>query len=61
VDWIQMTEGTDQWRALVKVKLSLCFLTKHHRRRIGEWRYSSTHSLTSILDEGEFRERRLRD
>jgi len=29
----------------VKVKLSLC-LTKHHAiwRRIGEWRYSSTHS-----------------
>jgi hypothetical protein len=34
----------------VKVKLFL-FLTKHHA--MGEWRYSSTHSLTSALDGGE--------
>jgi hypothetical protein len=34
----------------VKVKLSLC-LTKHHAMKtIGEWRYSSTHSLTSTLE-----------
>jgi hypothetical protein len=29
--------------------LSLC-LTKHHAMSIGEWRYSSTHSLTPTLD-----------
>jgi hypothetical protein len=43
----------------VNVKLSLCFflsfLTEHHGMRlIGEWRYSSTHSLTSALDGGEW-------
>jgi hypothetical protein len=38
----------------VKVKLSLCFkLSTTPWRRIGEWRYSSTHSLTSALDGGE--------
>jgi hypothetical protein len=36
------------------LKLSLC-LTKHHAMKayLGEWRYSSTHSLTSVLDRGE--------
>jgi hypothetical protein len=39
---------------LVKVKLSLC-LTKHHAmKEYWEWRYSSTHSLTSALDGGEW-------
>jgi hypothetical protein len=33
----------------VKVKLSLCLLSV-----LGEWRYSSTHSLTSALDGGEW-------
>jgi hypothetical protein len=36
-----------------KVKLSLCFFFKLSTtplRHIGEWRYSSTHSLTSALD-----------
>jgi hypothetical protein len=34
----------------VKVKLSLCFnRAAHHERVLGEWRYSSTHSLTSAL------------
>jgi hypothetical protein len=38
----------------VKVKLSLC-LTKHHAiKAYWEWRYSSTHSLTSALDGGEW-------
>jgi len=38
----------------VKVKLSLC-LTKHHTIDIlREWSYSSTHSLTSELDAGEW-------
>jgi hypothetical protein len=37
-------------KAKVKVKLSLC-LTKHHvMKAYWEWRYSSTHSLTSALD-----------
>jgi hypothetical protein len=36
----------------VKVKLPLC-LIKHHARKT-EWRYSSTHSLTSALDGGEW-------
>jgi len=35
----------------VKVKLSL-YLTKHHI--MGEWRHSSTHSLISALDGGEW-------
>jgi hypothetical protein len=37
-----------------KVKLSLC-LTKHHTMKTyWEWRYSSTHSLTSALDGSEW-------
>jgi hypothetical protein len=39
-----------------KGKLSLC-LTKHHASHedvLGEWMYSSTHSLTSALDGGEW-------
>jgi hypothetical protein len=39
----------------VKVKLSLCFKqAPHHEGVLGEWRYSSTHSLTSALDGGEW-------
>jgi hypothetical protein len=40
----------------VKVKLSLCFfwLSTTPWRRIGEWRYSSAHYLTSALDGGEW-------
>jgi hypothetical protein len=38
----------------VSVKLSLCFnWAPRHEGILGEWRYSSTHSLTSALDEGE--------
>jgi hypothetical protein len=37
-----------------KVELSLC-LTKHHTTKTyWEWRYSSTHPLTSALDGGEW-------
>jgi hypothetical protein len=38
--------------AQCQVKVSLCFLTKHHAMKAywGEWMYSSTHSLTSALD-----------
>jgi len=36
----------------VKVKLFLCF--EHHAiRHTGEWKYSSTHSLTLALDRGK--------
>jgi hypothetical protein len=39
----------------VKVKLSLCFnWAPRHGGVLGEWRYSSTHSLTSALDGGEW-------
>jgi hypothetical protein len=39
----------------VKVKLSLCFnWAPSHEGVLGEWRYSSTHSLTSTLDGGEW-------
>jgi hypothetical protein len=41
----------------VKVKLSLCFLfnwAPRHEGVLGEWRYSSMHSLTSALDGGEW-------
>jgi hypothetical protein len=40
---------------MVKVKLSLCS-TKHHAMGdvLGEWKYSSTHSLTSALEGGEW-------
>jgi hypothetical protein len=40
----------------VKIKLSLCFfLTEHHIIKANwRWRYSSTHSLTSSLDGGEW-------
>jgi hypothetical protein len=38
----------------VKVKLSLCFnWAPLHEGVLGEWRYSSTHYLTSALDGGE--------
>jgi hypothetical protein len=39
----------------VKVKLSLCFnWAPRHEGVLGEWRHSSTHSLTSALDGGEW-------
>jgi hypothetical protein len=38
-----------------KVNLSLCFnWAPRHEGVLGEWRYSSTHSLTSALDGGEW-------
>jgi hypothetical protein len=37
-----------------KVKLFLCFNAPHHKGVLGEWRYSSTHSLTSALDGSEW-------
>jgi hypothetical protein len=42
-------------RVKVKVKLSLCFnRPPRHEGLLGEWRYSSTHSLTSALNGGEW-------
>jgi hypothetical protein len=39
----------------VKVKMSLCFnWAPRHEGVLAEWRYSSTHSLTSALDRGEW-------
>jgi hypothetical protein len=44
----------ERWENL-KVKLSLCFnWAPRHRGVLEEWRYSSTHSLTSALDGGEW-------
>jgi hypothetical protein len=41
--------------SLFKVKLSLCFnWAPCHEGVLWEWRYSSTHSLTSALDGGEW-------
>jgi hypothetical protein len=42
--------------SMVKVKLLLCFnQAPPHEDVLGEWRYSSTHTLTSALDESEVR------
>jgi hypothetical protein len=38
----------------VKVKSFLCFLAPRHGPVLGMWRYSSTHSLTSVLYGGEW-------
>jgi hypothetical protein len=41
----------------IKVKLSLCLFfnwAQRHESVLGEWRYSSTHSLTSALDGGKW-------
>jgi hypothetical protein len=48
-NWIYMVKGKG------KVKLSLCFnRVPRHEQVLGEWRYSSTHSLTSVLDGGQW-------
>jgi len=38
--------------------ISVVALAPHHEGVLGEWRYSSTHSLTSALDGGELYEPR---
>jgi hypothetical protein len=39
----------------MKVNLPLCFnWPPHHEGVLEEWRYSTTHSLTSVLDGGEW-------
>jgi hypothetical protein len=48
-------QGYDEVTIKVKVKLSLCFnWASLHEGVLGEWRYSSTHSLTSERDGGEW-------
>jgi hypothetical protein len=38
-----------------ETNLSLCFnLVPRHEGVLGEWKYNSTHSLTSVLDGGEW-------
>jgi hypothetical protein len=44
-----------KYHVKVKAKLSLCFnWAPRHEDVLGEWRYSSTQSLTSALDGGEW-------
>jgi len=45
----------------VEVEVSLCFFNRapHHEGVLGEWRYSSTHALTTALDGGEWSASRL--
>jgi hypothetical protein len=42
------------FRTVSKVKLVMCYWTPHHEGILGEWRYSSTLSLTSVLEGGEW-------
>jgi hypothetical protein len=43
------------WQDKEKVKMSPCFNSaQRHEGVLGEWKYSSTHSLTSALDGGEW-------
>jgi hypothetical protein len=50
-----MKKTGQKFLIFIKVNLSLCFkLSTAPWRRIGEWRYSSTHSLISALDGGEW-------
>jgi hypothetical protein len=55
---MNLTEVTpkSKWlTVLCFLKLSLCFnWAPRHEGVLGEWRYSSTHSLTSALDGGEW-------
>jgi hypothetical protein len=52
--WVGPTAGLDTVVSK-KVKLSLCFnWATRHEGVLGEWRYSSTLSLTSALDGGEW-------
>jgi hypothetical protein len=45
----------EKFVCVLKVKLSLCFnKAPRHEGVLGEWRYSSTHSLTSALEGGEW-------
>jgi hypothetical protein len=58
--WLALTSSTAVSQTNLetneaKVKLSLCFnWTPRHEDVLGEWRYTSTHSLTSALDGGEW-------
>jgi hypothetical protein len=53
--FLNSVNGSTSLPPEVKVKLSLCFnWAPHHEGVLGEWRYSSTHSLTSALEWGEW-------
>jgi hypothetical protein len=58
--WLENLKERDHFRntdvdGKVKVNLSLCFSwAPCHEGVLGEWSYSSTHSLTSALDVGEW-------
>jgi hypothetical protein len=52
---VSEAQGNHLQTADKKVKLSLCFnWAPRHEGVLGEWRYSSTHPLTSALDGGEW-------
>jgi hypothetical protein len=52
---LQTYSGITITKVKVKVKLSLCFnWALRHEGVLGEWRYNSTHSFTSVLDGGEW-------
>jgi hypothetical protein len=51
----QINWYTNTGKVKVKVNMSLCFKWAPRRESIlGEWRYSSSHFLTSALDRGEW-------
>jgi hypothetical protein len=55
IEMIMIPHRTAPVLVKVKVKLSLCFnWAQRHEDVLGEWRYSSTHFLTSALDRGEW-------
>jgi hypothetical protein len=60
MELVNLFHGCTIWEE-VKVKLSLCFfITEHHTMKASrEWRYNSTHYLTSELDGGEWSASRL--
>jgi hypothetical protein len=52
--WARRTPEEAAYFVHVKIKLFLCFnWAPRHEGVLGEWKYSSTHSLTSVLDGSE--------
>jgi hypothetical protein len=50
-----MKQTVNYYKVKVKVKICQCFnWAPRHEGVLGEWRYSSTHSLTLALDGGEW-------
>jgi hypothetical protein len=53
--WLFLVQVNLNLHVKVKVKLSLCFNgAPRNEGELGEWTYSSTHSLASALDGGEW-------